>query len=190
MTCYSQKSDLLLEETFDDVVHTVEWQAFSAGAKAAEGSLVLDPSSVQENFVTVTSKSRFRHATLEARIEITGSTSRIFYIGFFSRDPWASDTSWIIVDGRYARLQIRRENGGVAQTSPLPVDPGWHTVKIVWSEAKVEYFWNGLPAGSVTDPSDIPDKFLSIAIDATERGDDAGVNLVDWVKVSGGEQEQ
>ena len=182
---------MLLDETFDDAGNLAEWQPLPRGASVDQGFLrVVAGENAGEN-VSVTSVPTFTYSTVEARIRVSEPVTNRFYLGFFSREPWASESCWLMIEGDRFKFQARRENGPVEESSSWPVDAGedgWHTVKIEWGEKQIAFFWDGQPCGSITNPASISSLPLPVVVDGGDINGQPSQVEVDWIKVSGGER--
>lgn len=184
--------ELQFEETFEAAPAALDWSPLPEGAVVLDGVLTLTPKGGGEDIGLISSKRTFRYAALEARIKVDEvAQGRIFYLGFFSVEPWGADCCWVLIEGSNFKFQTRREEGQVDQSISGLIgagSDGWHVVKIAWSEQSAEIYWDGQYYGSITDPALIPGRFLPVVLNANSTVDPAPAFIVDWIKITGGEQ--
>ena len=132
----------------------------------------------------VTSKAKYRYATLEMEIRFGCFEEGVFYyIGFMSRDPWAKNVVWL---NNYGSNQffLRTAKGGQNDTISASATPGletnkWYKFRIEWNPGAVDrlegrpdtviFYLDDKVIGTYDSPDTMPVTMIPVVFDAVSQ---------------------
>jgi hypothetical protein len=178
------RADVLLEDNFDGFNSEI-WQEMPRGAAIDNGTLT----EKGKGGVTLISRKAFKYKTFEAKVRFN-NLNVPYYIGFVKEIPWNESACWAQISGN--TLDCRLGNRGMGDSIgrfTLEADK-WYTFKIIWSEEKITFFIDDKQIGMTDSQKIIPNSSLKIVIATLTVGPEEIADIeVDWVKVTGKEEE-
>ena len=91
----------------------------------------------------VTSKTKYRYATLEMEVLFGRFEKGIsYYIGFMSREPWGKNVIWLNNDGTnsfFLRTAKNGQNNTISASATPQLEPNkWYKFRIEWKAGAVD----------------------------------------------------
>ena len=137
-----------------------------------------------KSVLRVTSKAKYRYATLEMEVRFGCFEKGIhYYIGFMSRDPWAKNVVWLNNDGSNI-FYLRTAKNGQGNTISASATPKletnkWYKFRIEWKPGAVDrlerrsdtvaFYLDDRAIGTYGDFDTMPESMIPVVFDAASQ---------------------